>query len=59
MKDLAAMDKMRSAFIADRDRRSQEERESIGDLFNSLTDGNASRQMVTISRMFHLAEPKK
>src|SRR5215813_890624 len=40
-KDLASMDKVRSAFLADREKRSQEEQAAITELFTSLTDPDA------------------
>lgn len=57
-KDLAGMEKVRSAFMADRDHRSEEERNSIAELFASLTDPDASRAEVTRSLMFHVSAPK-
>ena len=42
-------------FIADRDRRSQEEQDAMSSLFASLLDLDASRQEVTRSMIFHLA----
>ena len=58
MKDLSAMDKLRAAFIADRDRRSQEEQEAITELFTSLVDADASRSEVTRSLIFKVAPMK-
>jgi hypothetical protein len=57
-KDLASMDKFRAAFIADRDRRSQEEQESLTHLFASLQDLDASRSEVGRSLIFHAPAPK-
>jgi hypothetical protein len=57
-KDLASMDKVRAAFLADRDKRSQEERDAITHLFASLTDPDAARSEVTRSLIFHLPTPK-
>jgi hypothetical protein len=51
---LGALEQVRSAFIADRARRSPEEREAIGALFTSLTDPDAARSVVTRSLIFKL-----
>lgn len=56
--DLAGMDKVRAAVMADRNRRSPEERESILALFRGMIDPNASRQMITKAIMFHLPDQK-
>jgi hypothetical protein len=58
MKDLGQMDKIRAAFIADRERRSQEEQDAITGLFTSLIDGDASRSLVTHSVIFKAAPMK-
>ncbi len=55
---LAAMDKLRNAFIADRDRRTQEEQDAISNLFGSLLDADASRAEVARSLIFHVPAPK-
>jgi hypothetical protein len=57
-KDLSDMDKVRNAFNADRDRRSQEEQDAVTGMFASLLDLDASRQEVTRSVIFHLPTPK-
>ena len=57
-KDLAGFEKVRSAFIADRDHRTEEERNAINDLFTGLTDPDAARAEVTRSLMFHVSAPK-
>ena len=57
-KDLAGMDKVRAAFMADRSKRSEEEREAIAELFGSLTDADAARGEVTRSLIFHVPAPK-
>jgi hypothetical protein len=57
-KDMAGMDKVRAAVIADRMRRSQEERDAIGDLFGSMVDPDAARQMMTRAIMFHVPGQK-
>jgi hypothetical protein len=58
IKDLASMDKVRAAFLADRDRRSQEEQDSLTHLFVSLQDLDASRSAVLRSLIFHAPTPK-
>jgi hypothetical protein len=55
VKSLAAFDKIRAAFLADRARRTPEERDAIAALFNSLTDPDAARSFVTSSTVFKLA----
>jgi hypothetical protein len=57
-KNLGDMDKVRAAFLADRDRRSQDEQDAINNLFANLLDLDASRQEVTRSLIFHLPKPK-
>jgi len=57
-KDLAAMDKFRAAFIADREHRSQEEQDTIANLFASLLETDASRSSVARSLIFHVPAPK-
>jgi hypothetical protein len=57
-KDLADMEKVRTAFLADRDRRSQEEQDAVTNLFSGLVDLDASRQEVTRSVIFHLPKAK-
>jgi hypothetical protein len=56
--NLADMDKLRTAFNADRDRRSQEEQDAVTSLFASLLDVDASRQEVNQSIIFHVRAPK-
>ena len=58
VKDLASFDKVRAAFIADRDRRSQEEQDSLTSLFVSLQDADASRSEVVRSLIFHVPAAK-
>jgi hypothetical protein len=58
VKDLASFDKVRAAFMADRDHRSQEEQDAITHLFVSLQDTDASRSEVVRSLIFHLPTPK-
>lgn len=57
-KDLASLDKVRNTFIADREHRSEEERNALGDLFLSLVDADASRSEVTRAILFHVPGPK-
>jgi hypothetical protein len=57
-KDLATQDKVRAAFLADRDKRSPEEQEAIIHLFTSLTDPDAARTELMRSLIFHLPSPK-
>jgi hypothetical protein len=58
VKDLGSLDKVRAAFIADRDRRSQEEQDAITHLFVSVQDPDASRSEVVRSLIFHVPPPK-
>ena len=58
VKDLASFDKVRAAFIADRDRRSQEEQDALTHLFVSLVDADASRSEVGRSLIFKVGAPK-
>jgi hypothetical protein len=57
-KDLTSQDKVRAAVLADRDKRSQEEQDSIIHLFTSLTDPDAVRTELNRSLIFHLPSPK-
>ena len=57
-KDMAAFDKQRDAFMADRTRRSQEERDGIAALFLSLSDPDAARSIIVRAIMFHVAGQK-
>lgn len=50
--DMASLEKVRSAFVADRDRRSVEERNSITAAFTSVTEPDANRAIVTRSTVF-------
>ena len=56
--NMSDWDKIRAAFAADREHRSEKEREAISDAFNDLTDADAARQLVTRSIMFHVPAPK-
>ncbi len=58
VKDLASFDKVRAAFIADRDRRSQEEQDSLTSVFVNLQDLDASRSEVVRSLIFHVPARK-
>jgi len=58
VKDMASLDKVRAAFVADRDRRSQEEQDAINHLFASLQDLDATRSEVLRSLIFHVPAPK-
>jgi hypothetical protein len=53
-KDLAAMEKVRSAFVADRDKRSQDEQDAITAAFVNVLDVDASRSDVDRSLVFKL-----
>ena len=57
-KDLASMDKVRSAFVADRDKRSQDEQDAITAAFVSVLDVDASRSDVDRSLIFKLGGMK-
>lgn len=57
-KDLASMDKVRAAFISDRDHRSQEEQDAITHLFASLTDLDATRSEVDRAVILHVGPIK-
>jgi len=56
--DMAAFDKVGPAFAADRARRSEEERNSIMELFASLTEPDMARSVVTKSRIFRIPAAK-
>jgi hypothetical protein len=56
--NLAAADKVRVAFIADRDKRSAEEREAINATFAAAIDGAASRGLLVRSLIFREASMK-
>jgi len=58
VKDLASFDKVRAAFLADRDRRSQEEQDALTHLFVSLVDADASRSEVGRALIFKVGTPK-
>ena len=56
--NMAAFDKVGPAFTADRQRRSEEERNAIADLFASLTEPDKARSMVTQARIFRIPPAK-
>ena len=56
--NMAAFDKIGPAFAADRARRSEEERNTIMELFASLTEPDKARSIVTQARIFRLPPPK-
>jgi len=57
-KDLAAMEKVRSAFVADREKRSQDEQDALTAAFVNVLDVDASRSEVDRSLIFKLAGMK-
>jgi hypothetical protein len=58
VKDMGAFDKIRSAFNADRDHRSKEERDAITAAFLSVIDPDASRAEIDRALIFHVSGPK-
>ncbi len=50
--NMATLEKVGPAFNADRARRSAEERDAINELFNSVTEPDKARSIVTRSRIF-------
>lgn len=56
--DMAAFDKIGPAFAADRARRSEEERNTITELFAGLTEPDKARSVVTRSRIFRIPPAK-
>jgi hypothetical protein len=56
--DMAGLDKIGPAFTADRQRRSEEERNSIMELFGSVTEPDKARSVVTRSRIFRIPPAK-
>lgn len=58
MTSLASSDKVRDAFVADRNKRSAEEREAITATFAAAIDGTASRGLVARSLIFREASMK-
>jgi hypothetical protein len=58
VKSLGDLEKVRDAFIADRDARSPEERKAINTAFLDVIDADASRSEVSRSLIFHAPAPK-
>ncbi len=56
--DSAGLDKIAAAFAADRNRRPEEERGSIAELFASVTEPDKARSIVTKSRIFRMPAAK-
>ena len=56
--NMAALEKIGPAFAADRQRRSEEERTAVAELFGSLTEPDKARSIVTRSRIFRIPPPK-
>lgn len=56
--DMSGLDKIAAAFAADRARRSEEERNSIAELFTSVTEPDKARSIVTKSRIFRVPAAK-
>ena len=56
--NMAALDKVGPAFAADRNRRSEEERTSITELFASVTEPDKARSMVLRARIFRIPPAK-
>lgn len=56
--NMAGLDKVGSAFAADRMKRSEDERNTISELFTSALEQDKSRSLVTLSRIFKLAPMK-
>jgi hypothetical protein len=56
--NLGQLDKIRTAFLADRDHRSQEEQNAIDELFAALTDPDAARSEVDHAIIFKVAPMK-
>jgi len=57
-KDLGSMEKVRAAYMADRDKRSEEEQEAISAEFNKFIDADASRSEIHRSLIFKVAGMK-
>lgn len=57
-KDLGSMEKVRAAYMADRNRRSQEEQDAISEEFLKVLDPDASRTEVTRAIMFRVGGMK-
>lgn len=57
-KDLGSMEKVRAAYMADRDKRSQEEQDAISQAFNKVVEADASRSEIERSILFKVAGMK-
>jgi len=56
--NMAGLDKIAAAFAADRARRTEDERRTIAEAFNSVTEPDMARSIVTRSRIFRLPAGK-
>lgn len=56
--NLAGLDKVAAAYMADRARRPEDERNAIAESFNSVVEADKARSIVTRSRIFRIAPPK-
>ena len=56
--NMAGLDKIAAAFAADRARRTEDERNSIAQAFNDVTEPDKARSVVTRSRIFRLPAAK-
>lgn len=56
--NMAGLDKIAAAFAADRERRTADERNSIGQAFADVTEPDKARSIVTRSRIFRLPAAK-
>ena len=56
--NMAGLDKLGAAFSADRARRTDAERDAISGAFNSVTEPDKARSVVTKSRIFRLPAAK-
>jgi hypothetical protein len=56
--NMAALEKVGPAFTADRNKRSEEERTAIAELFATLTEPDKNRSVVARSRIFKVQEEK-
>jgi hypothetical protein len=57
-KDLGSMEKIRAAYMADRNKRSQEEQDAISAEFNALLDADASRSEIDHAIIFRVGGMK-
>jgi len=56
--NMAGLEKIGAAFAADRQRRTEDERKAINDLFTDVTEPDKARSIVTRSRIFRLPASK-